>query len=610
MDIFSINDKIRVLPVVHGSGQFTRIVRDRMLSSKCDCLAVALPPEYQPSVEQGLDLLPTISLSCLEEENGSVTYVPVDPCQPVIMALRIARQEGIPRHFIDWSTLSFEPRSINFPDTFSLRGLSLEKFCAAMLLTLKRPVPDSQPEKRARWMAYQLHKLEIDHSRILLVCSILDWPWIKEAFDELRAYPESQTPVAIPRLFDVGKEQLFFALSEFPYTTYLYEKNRQEMKSDSHVAIDGVKAILLQARENFLKKHKVRYHNLNSQSFQIFLQYVRNLTLLEQRLIPDLYTLVVSAKQIGGNLFAVAVLEAARIYPYQDSDSSSLEPVTLGIESAIFGEESNQPVQMKNRLSEISMEWRTLNLKPEPDIKKQQQWKYRWNPFGQCSWPPEDEKIETLNTHVREQTRYLLSHDLARTEKFTSSVKDGIDTRDTLRNWHTGDIYVKEIPPSRGQVEVVVFLFDPEPDPMRYSWRQTWYAEHKDESTLCFYATDYMNNLIGPGIGEATYGGCMMIYPPRPIPNIWEDPRIRQGDNLEERLLEAAFFHSREKHITVVSPMLPAIAWRRLARNYKKNIIHIPMKRFSNQTLEKVRRFHVLNGKQIRSFAQRFIQGI
>ena len=610
MDIFSINDKIRVLPVVHGSGHFTRIVRDRMLSSKCDCLAVALPPEYQPSVEQGLDLLPTISLSCLEEENGSVTYVPVDPCQPVIMALRIARQEGIPRHFIDWSTLSFEPRSINFPDTFSLRGLSLEKFCTAMLLTLKRPVPDSQPEKRARWMAYQLHKLEIDHSRILLVCSILDWPWIKEAFDELRAYPESQTPVAIPRLFDVGKEQLFFALSEFPYTTYLYEKNRQEMKSDSHVAIDGVKAILLQARENFLKKHKVRYHNLNSQSFQIFLQYVRNLTLLEQRLIPDLYTLVVSAKQIGGNLFAVAVLEAARIYPYQDSDSSSLEPVTLGIESAVFGEESNQPVQMKNRLSEISMEWRTLNLKPEPDIKKQQQWKYRWNPFGQCSWPPEDEKIENLNTHVREQTRYLLSHDLARTEKFTSSVKDGIDTRDTLRNWHTGDIYVKEIPPSRGQVEVVVFLFDPEPDPMRYSWRQTWYAEHKDESTLCFYATDYMNNLIGPGIGEATYGGCMMIYPPRPIPNIWEDPRIRQGNNLEERLLEAAFFHSREKHITVVSPMLPAIAWRRLARNYKKNIIHIPMKRFSNQTLEKVRRFHVLNGKQIRSFAQRFIQEI
>jgi hypothetical protein len=42
----------------------------------------------------------------------------------------------------------------------------------------------------------------------------------------------------------------------------------------------------------------------------------------------------------------------------------------------------------------------------------------------------------------------------------------------------------------------------------------------------------------------------------------------------------------------------------------QENLIHIPMKRFSNQTLERVRRFHVLNGKEIRSFAQRFIQDI
>ena len=171
---------------------------------------------------------------------------------------------------------------------------------------------------------------------------------------------------------------------------------------------------------------------------------------------------------------------------------------------------------------------------------------------------------------MREQSRHLLSNDLARTEKFTSSVKDGIDIRDTLRNWHTGDIYVKEIPPSRGQVEIVVFLFDPEPDPDQYSWRQTWYAEHNDESTLCFYATEYMNNLVGPGIGEANYGGCMMLFPPRPIPNIWDDPMINRTNTLEEKLLEAAFYHSREKHVTVVSPCPARPSWRRLAGNSRK----------------------------------------
>ncbi|MEE9258775.1 MAG: hypothetical protein V3U37_04470, partial [Nitrospinaceae bacterium] len=546
----------------------------------------------------------------LEEPDGAVSYVPIDPCQPVIMGLRIAMQEGIAREYIDWSTTHFEPRRIDFPDTFALQGMSLEKFCAAMLVTSKRPDPESQPEQRARWMAYQLHRLEIEYSKILLICSVLDWPWIKEAYDERRDYTTPEQPDASPKLYSVDKNQLFFALAEFPYTTYLYEKHRLELRPDKNVAIDGVKEILLRAREMFLKKYKVRYHNLTSQSFQVYLQYVRNLTLMENRLMPDLYTMVTSAKQIGGDPFAIAVLEAARDYQYQDKDTDFLESLSLGIDSAVLDESVKTPVKMKNRLSEISMEWRTLDLKPEPDLEKQSHWKYNWNPYGQCSWPPEDEKIENLNTHVREQSKLLLSHDLARTEKFTSSVKDGIDIRDTLRNWHTGDIYVKEIPPSRGQVEIVVFLFDPEPDPGHYNWRQTWYAEHDEESTLCFYATAYMDNMIGPGIGQSTYGGCMMIFPPRVIPNIWEDPRLGWSDTLEEKLLEAAFFHSREKHVTVVSPNLPPVTWRRMARKYKKHIIHIPMKRFSNQTLEKVRRFHVLNGKEIRSFARQFIQEI
>ena len=85
---------------------------------------------------------------------------------------------------------------------------------------------------------------------------------------------------------------------------------------------------------------------------------------------------------------------------------------------------------------------------------------------------------------------------------------------------------------------------------------------------------------------------------------------IYRTDTLEEKLLEAAFYHSREKHVTVVSPCPARPSWRRLARQFKKNLIHLPMKRFSNQTLERVRRFHVLNGKEIRSFAQRFIQDV
>lgn len=607
MDIFSLSSKIQMFPVVHGSGHFTRAVRQKILSSPCDCVAVCLPPEFQGPVEQGIERLPYITLACQEEKEGTWNYIPVDPSQPAIMALRIAKQEGIRRAFIDLSVESYEQRHHFFPDTFALRDLSLEKFCAGLLLTLKRPDRASQHDKRARWMAYQLHQLEMEHSNIVFICSILDWPWVREAYNERLDYDPPVKPEGYPHLYGVEEKTLFFALTELPYITYLYEKTRQELRSDLNTSIDGVKEILLRARAVFFKKYKKRYHNLNAQSFQIFLQYVRNLALMEHRLTPDLYTLAVAAKQIGGDAFSIALVEAARDYPFQRV-GHSLEELTLGVDKAAIDEST--VLTMKNRLTETYFEWRNLNLKVEPDVQKQEQWKYQWNPHGQCSWPPEDDKIESFNTHVREQSKLLLSNDLARTEKFTSSVKDGIDIRDTLRNWHTGDIYVKEIPPSRGQVEVVVFLFEQEPDPKRYTWRQTWFAEHGEESTLCFFATDFIENMVGPGIGQATYGGCMMIYPPRLIPNIWEDPRLILADTLEEKLLEAAFFHSREKHITVVSPGMPPPDWRRLARQYKKHIIHIPMKRFSNQTIEKVRQFHVLNGKQIRSFAAKFIRDV
>ena len=605
--IFKLSERINFLPVVHGSGSFAREIRNRVLSEKLDCLAVALPPEFQTSVEDGIDLLPQITLSTQQEEGGEINYVPIDPSQPFIAGLRVAKQEGISRRFIDWSTDIYETRHVIFPDSFSLQKLSYEKFASCILLTLKPPKFESQHYYRACWMAYQLHCLELEYSKILFLCSILDWPWIKASFDERRKYKKSARISELPTLNRIHKNTLFFALSEFPYVTYLYEKRRLHMQKDSNAPIDGVKEILLRARDLFIKKHKIRFHNLTSQTFQILLQYIRNLTLMESRLLPDLYTLVNSAKQFGGDPFAIAVLEAARDYPFVESEND-ISVMSLGIDQGMLDTEGASPIRMKNRLLETQFEWRSLNLKPEPDSEQRQNWKHKWDPYGQCSWPPEDEKIENLNTHVREQTRLLLSNDLAKTEKFTSSVKDGVDIRDTLRHWYTGDIYVKEIPPSRGEVEIIVFLFDPEPDPNKYNWRQTWFAEHKEESTLCFYATEYMENLIGPGIGQATYGGCMMLFPPRPILDIWKDPRLRWSQTLEEKLLEGAFFHSREKHVTVVSSNSPKLTWRHLARRYGKKIIHLPLKRFSNQTIEKVRRFHVLNGKNIRSYAKRFIQ--
>jgi hypothetical protein len=386
--------------------------------------------------------------------------------------------------------------------------------------------------------------------------------------------------------------------------------------ADDNLSVDGVKEMVLDARERLKQTHPKIAQRLTPQLLSIYFRYVRNLSLVDRRLTPDLYTLIVAAQQTGGDDFALAVAETARSYPHglaeeQSESSPNFDEAGLarmGIKQADLPIWGTGP--MVSRLPGQSLSWRTCELRPAPQKEDQSRWQQRWDPFGMCSWPPEDDRIESFHRHVREQAKAILGADLARTEKFTTSIRDGIDIRETLRNWHSGELYVKVVPPSRGSLEVVVFLFDIPADPEVYKNRTTWYAEHADESTLAFYATNPMNNLVGPGIAQAQYGGALFIFPPRPIPDVWLDHRLDFTDTLEERLLAAAFLHSKDRHVAVVSPVIPPARWRRLARKFGRKIVHLPLKRFSGQLIERLRTFHVLNGKHVRSYAADFIRDL
>ena len=113
---------------------------------------------------------------------------------------------------------------------------------------------------------------------------------------------------------------------------------------------------------------------------------------------------------------------------------------------------------------------------------------------------------------------------------------------------------------------------------------------------------------MGPGVGLATYGGAMFLFPPLSIPDIWSDPRLDFTETLEERLLAAAMVHSRCRQIALLSPYPPGAGWRRLARRFQKRLVHLPSSQFSESTIQQLRMVHVLNGRQVRSYAAHFIR--
>ena len=92
------------------------------------------------------------------------------------------------------------------------------------------------------------------------------------------------------------------------------------------------------------------------------------------------------------------------------------------------------------------------------------------------------------------------------------------------------------------------------------------------------------------------------------IADIWSDPRLDFVETLEERLLAAACTYSRCPHISLLSKLPPGAAWRRLAKRFGKRWIHLPLGQFSDSTLAQLRMVHVLNGKDVRSYAAQFIR--
>ncbi len=611
-EFLQISPRIRVLPIIHGSGDFAICVREELLSRPYDCLAVPLPPSFQEEVESAIERLPIIAAVVQRDgfseefaDEPGFSYVPIDPCQGVIAALRTALGERIRRVFIDRETSFFEPHTANFPDPYALKRVKPASFAATILPAIPLPTPGQHTE-RIHWMARRLRELERHHQHILLVCSLLDWPWIRDAYIRDQPAGEEQDETAAPQSHVVDRRTLMFLLGELPFVTALYERGRRELTPDDNLSIDGVKELVLATRDRLQKQLPRLAQRLTPQLLGIYFRYVRNLSLMERRLTPDLYSLVIAAKQTAGDDFALALAETAREYTYQPGEDEDF--LRMGIDQGEVPVWGVGP--MVSRLPGQTLTWRSCELKRQPRETEKRRWLQRWDPFGQCSWPPEDQRIESFQRHVRDQAKALIGADLARSEKFTTSVMDGLDMRETLRHWHTGDIYVKVVPPSRGSIEVVVFLFDVPADPRLYTHRVTWFAEHNEESTLAFYSTDPMKNLVGPGIAQAEYGGAFFIFPPRHIPDVWQDERFDFTDTLEERLLAGALFHSQERHVALVSPKPPPASWRRLAKHYGRKLVHLPLKRFSGQLLERLRRVHVLNGKHVRSYGADFIRDL
>ncbi len=631
-DPFRLSSRLQLLPVVNSDGAYARAIEKWLYNQEFDAMVVPIPSAFRTQVLDAVTRLP--SLACVLQtetlgwssdlnssgENEELTnhqrafYVPVDPCQAVIAAIRFAIGEHKQIIFGDESTADFIPLTSLTADAYALRDCTLESFATAMLPAIA-PIDDASQVQRIRIFGESISEALSNHSKVIALCPLAMWPWLvkelleptfgSDASSDLKPYGE--VALSEPTAMQVDERSLLFFLSELPFTTAVHEQFRGDArKNPDDASIDYLKRLLMTARQTYKADLRDRARKISPLMLNQCMQYIRNLTLLERRLSPDFYTIVLASKQIIGDQFAIHVVEAAKQYAFDEFQE--LPTVRFGVSDlALPDGESYSAI---NRLDSPSLNWRNIDLNPRPKKDEKEKWAMQWNPHMQCSWPPEDKAIESFRTRLVDRAQQIISTDLAQSEKFSTSFLDGIDIRQTLRHWYDSQIYVKRIPPTVGRLDGCVMLFDTPADPRDYPWRATWFAEHAEESTLAFFASNYQQEMLGPGIGVATYGGAMFLYPPRVIHDIWQDEKLDFCDTLEQRLIAGTCKNAQSRQVALLSPIPPTTDWKRIAKLFGKRLVHLPLAKFSDQTIQQLRMFHVLNGRMVRSYASKFIRRV
>lgn len=602
--IASDQSAITVIPVLHGKIAFTEHIRRCCLTSRFDCIAVDLPSPFEPYCAEAVDDLPVLTAIIAQGEDAAM-YLPIDPCDAAIEGIRQSRQNHVPFACLGGPRLSAPTLLPPLPDEYAISQLGFEAYATLCLRAIGNFEPGSSPDMEAQYIANKLHRLRQEYKNILAVVHMRHFARTMHHF-----YREKTHNLSFPSLpgYRVRREcinpdHLYFVLGELPFITGKFEKARYDPFTGAIDVVACIKDLFRETRDNY-NENKQQALSLSPARIQRGLQFLRNLTVMSGRFIPTLFDIVAAGKGVGGNTYALNLLKCAQYYPYPAPDldtplmSAGIGKITLP------GEQT--PLDAVNCLRDFYFTWQRLSIKPDPSELQKKKYRFSWNPRGMCSHVPEDGRIEHFNTHLRNKALALLREATAVTEKFTASVRDGIDIRETLSKWYTGDIYVRELPPSRGAIDTVVIIFDADHDE-RYPHRATWYAEHEEESTLTFYSTDPLDGMIGPGIARSRYGGLSLLFPPLPIPNIFEIDVTPAPFNNAEYLTFGALMFGKERRVAFVSKSKPSMRLRKIAAGFKKYLVWIPLSGFSAETLKKLQTFHVLNGKEVRSWAARFI---
>ncbi len=591
--------RLRYFPVVPGRVEFAIALRRLLLESKPQIVAVELPGFLEKSYRRALARLPEMSVLLYTDEadDDRAVYVPVEPADPFTEALRTAEEIGAEVLFLEPDAIERPHLPDTFPDTYSIRRIGMEKYIEAY-----RVWPQTRTDEisaHASAMAWKLQGAD-PAANVVVVVSLNLLDPLLDAMESPQPEPARRKANFDVQVLNPHPDCLAEITIESPYLQERYEFFRLDLRGEEKLDRPKVQLDLL--REAEAKYTESTGEKIAHWQRRMIARFTRNLAQMSGELVANVYDLAVAARSVVDDNYGWEVWQMANRYLAQQ-ENSDLETVRLSASEIWI---NTKRLRIRRRLPRPKQRLKPAGLKPRKREKTPGEWARQTTGDAICSYPPEDLVIEEYGRFLKQKAKAMLSEERVRVEPFTTSILDGIDIRETIRNWHRKKIFVRKADRLAGEVGAVVVIFDEDRED-RYRYLTTWLGEHQNESDMSFYSTYPFENLVGPGIGRAEYGGFLMTLPPRRLYDVWSDSDYDFAESKPERLLMAALDYSVERFVVYVAAKPPRSIFRSIAAHLGRKILYVPIGQLSPTKLKKLRVVHVLDSYDRRDEAKDYI---
>jgi hypothetical protein len=591
--------RFRYFPVAPGRLEFAAEVRRTILRDKPRIVAVELPTTVKAAYLKAIKRLPqlTVLLYTDEKDEDRAIYIVVEPADPFTEAVRTGLETGAEILFADPDLGERPHLPDNYPDPYSIPHVGLEKYIEAY-----RVYPQARSDAIAAHAAGIAWKLQgtDPEARALVVVSLNLLDPVLDAMEEPQPQPASRAKRRDVDLLNPDPDCLIEITAEYPYLQERYERYRAPLADPKLLDRRHAQFALLRDAEQAYEKNTG--DRVAHWQRRLLARFGRNLALSSGELLPGIFDVVVAARSVVDDNYAWDVWETAGRYAAQQRESD-LPTVNLSAGEIWL---DTKKLRLRRHLPRPKQRLRPAGLRPRKKEKTPGEWIRQLDGNAICSYPPEDLLVEDFGRFLKKKAKSILSGERSRTEPFTTSILDGIDLRETIRNWHEQKIYVQLFHKMAGEVGSVVVIFDEDRDD-RYPYLTTWLGENRNESDMAFYSTFPFDNPVGPGIGRAEYGGFLLSLPPRRMFDVWGDPDYDMAESKPERLLLAGLDYSVHRYVVYVASRPPRSIFRSIANRFNRSILYIPIGQLSSPKVKKLRVVHVLDSYERRREAKEYI---